>query len=175
MTAKNAAYWIRALDLEPHPEGGFYRQTFRSALILPKPALPGGFEGGRPASTAIYFLLEQGNFSAFHRLRSDEHWHFYSGSPLLVHQIAPGGRCSQTRLGPDPDAGEHFQAVVPAGIWFASELAPGKLQTDAVPYALVGCTVAPGFDFGDFELATGETLANIYPQHRDLIVRLTRS
>jgi hypothetical protein len=179
---KDANYWIHHLDLQPHPEGGYYRQTYRAHLSLPKSGLPPEFSGPRPASTAIYFLLKAGDFSAFHRLRSDELWHFYSGSSVLVHVIAPDGAYSSIHLGPNPEAGEAFQSVVMAGCWFASEIAPQIAENDARPqpnptpetYALVGCTVAPGFDFDDFELARREALANRYPQHRELITRLTR-
>ena len=173
---KDANFWIHHLDLKPHPEGGYFRQTYRADLLLPKAGLPDGFAGPRPASTAIYFLLTAGDFSAFHRLRSDELWHFYFGVPLLIHVIAPDGAYSRINLGPNPEAGETFQAVVKAGCWFASEIAPQEAQSThpAQPYALVGCTVAPGFDFDDFELARREQLASRYPLHRELITRLTR-
>ena len=119
-------------------------------------------------STAIYFLLEGENFSAFHRLRSDEVWHFYAGSPLLVHIIDPGGMYSSILIGSDPEAGQVFQAVVPTGCWFGSHVA------DWNSWALVGCTVAPGFDFQDFELARRKELEAMYPQHRKIILNLTR-
>jgi len=164
----NANDWIRKLRLEPHPEGGHYRQTYRADLILPKQALPSEFSGARPASTAIYFLLEGKAFSAFHRLRSDELWHFHVGGPLLVHTIEADGRYSTIELGGDPEAGQALQAVVKAGCWFGSEVKDGK------SFALVGCTVAPGFDFEDFELARRDELVAIYPQHSGLIRRLTR-
>ncbi|MFZ0477527.1 MAG: cupin domain-containing protein [Terriglobales bacterium] len=167
----DAAYWIQKLDLTPHPEGGYYRQTYRSSLLLAKHALPPEFGGERAASTAIYFLLDEPNFSAFHRLRSDELWHFYLGKPLLIHVIEANGGYSAIRLGSDPDAGEVLQAVVRAGRWFASELAPEEAP---VRFALVGCTVAPGFDFEDFELARREDLRHRYPLHGDIIARLTR-
>jgi len=164
---KDAAYWIRKLDLKPHPEGGYYRQTYRAALVLPQDILPPNFAGPRPASTAIYFLLDAENFSAFHRLRSDELWHFYVGGSLLVHVIAADGTYSTIHLGNDPEAGDLFQGVVEAGCWFASEV------KDRKSFALVGCTVTPGFDFEDFELARCEELVRSYPQHRGLIDRLT--
>lgn len=166
---KDAAYWIQKLDLKPHPEGGYYRQTYRAELQLAREALPQQFTGPRPVSTAIYFLLEKDNFSAFHRLQSDELWHFYAGVALLVHVIDAEGRYSLLRLGSDPEADEALQAVVKAGCWFASEV------TDCKSFALVGCTVAPGFDFEDFELAQRAELARNYPQHRKIIEKLTRS
>lgn len=159
--------WIERLNLQPHPEGGYYRQTYRAPLILPHSALP-GYPGDRAASTAIYFLLAADQFSALHRLRSDEVWHFYAGSPLVVHVIEPNGVYQQLLLGSDAAAAEQFQAVVPAGCWFGSSLR----YPDT--YALVGCTVAPGFDFADFEMANRNDLTARYPQHRKIIERLTR-
>lgn len=164
---KTARYWIEKLRLEPHPEGGYFRQTYRSELVIAREALP-GFGGARPASTAIYYLLEGKSFSAFHRLRSDEVWHFYAGEALVVHVISPSAEHSSIVLGNDPKAAQVFQAVVPAGCWFASHIADWK------GWALVGCTVAPGFDFEDFEMGKREMLAARYSQHRELIERLTR-
>ncbi len=166
---KSAQYWIDKLNLIPHPEGGYYRETYRAQLSIPHDALPPGFTGPRLVSTAIYFLLEGHNFSAFHRLRSDELWHFYAGSPITVRVIEPEGSLSQIQLGGDPEAGEALQASVKAGRWFASCL------QDADSFALTGCTVAPGFDFADFELGKRSELIGLYPQHRKLIERLTRS
>jgi uncharacterized protein len=168
MTKKDAQYWIEKLQLIPHPEGGFYRQTFRSELTIERAGLPSSFPGSRAASTAIYFLLSGENFSAFHRLRSDEVWHFYAGAPLIVHVISERGHYLAITLGADLDAGQVLQAVVPAGCWFASHVADWK------SWALVGCTVAPGFEFEDFELAKRAELVQKYPQHRALIERLTR-
>ena len=165
---KDARYWIKKLDLAPHPEGGYFRQSYKASLMLPKSALPTEFSGERAASTAIYFLLKGGDFSAIHRLRSDEIWHFYAGVGLDVHVIAPSGKYFMIQLGSDAQAGQVFQAVVKAGDWFAAEVA------DANSFALVGCTVAPGFDFADFEMAKRAELARRYPQHRELIERLTR-
>jgi len=173
-----AQQWIYHLNLEPHPEGGWYRQTYRAPLTLPHSALP-GYGGDRAASSAIYFLLEGDQFSAFHRLRSDEVWHFYAGSGLVVHVITPDGEYQQLLLGSNAAVpqqlqeaerlqADQFQAVVPAGCWFGSS----PRQPDTV--ALVGCTVAPGFDFADFEMAKREELAARYPQHRNIIQRLTR-
>jgi uncharacterized protein len=167
-TTKDAAYWIQMLALERHPEGGYYRQTYRAGLTLAQGTLPSQFTGPRPVSTAIYFLLEGEDFSAFHRLRSDELWHFYVGGPLVVHVIESDGQYSEIQLGGDPDAGDVLQAVVKAGCWFASRVRDGE------SFALVGCTVAPGFDFEDFELAKRNELAWRYPQHRDVIAELTR-
>lgn len=166
--SQDAAYWIERLQLAPHPEGGYFRQTYRSEITIPQSALPPGFAGPRVASTAIYFLLEGENFSAFHRLHSDEMWHFYAGAPLAVHVINPEGEHSEILLGSAPEAGNTFQAVVPAENWFASHVADWR------GWALVGCTVAPGFDFADFELANREHLLKSCPQHQQIIRRLTR-
>lgn len=165
---KDARYWKEKLRLEEHPEGGYFRQTYRSDVSIAKDALPAGFKGARAASTAIYFLLEGENFSAFHRLRSDEMWHFYEGAPLVVDVISPDGQHSSILLGRDPEAGQVLQAVVRAGCWFASHVADWK------SWALVGCTVAPGFEFDDFEIGKRGELGARYPQHRELIERLTR-
>jgi uncharacterized protein len=168
MTEKNAKYWVERLKLEPHPEGGYFRQTYKADLMIAREALPTRFGGARAASTAIYFLLEGQNFSAFHRLQSDEVWHFYAGSPLLVHVIEATGKHTAIPLGDDPEAGQSVQAVVPAGCWFASHVADWK------SWALVGCTVAPGFDFEDFEMGKRAELVKKYPQHKEIIERLTR-
>ncbi|HYM05696.1 MAG TPA: cupin domain-containing protein [Terriglobales bacterium] len=165
---KSARYWIDKLNLIPHPEGGYYRETYRSELSIVREALPPQFTGPRLVSTAIYFLLQDGNFSAFHRLRSDELWHFYAGSAISVHVIDPDGAYSEIQLGNNPDAGEVLQAAVKAGHWFASRV------RDPKTFALAGCTVAPGFDFADFEMGKRAELARLYPQHRKLIESLTR-
>jgi predicted cupin superfamily sugar epimerase len=165
---KNAQYWIDRLSLSPHPEGGHYRVTYQSALTIVQDALPSAFHGNRSASTAIYFLLAQKDFSAFHRIASDELWHFYIGSALIVYVIDPAGNYSELHLGDAFEAGEVFQAVVKAGCWFASRL------KNPAGFALIGCTVAPGFDFADFELAKRSDLAATYPRHRKLIEELTR-
>ena len=162
----DAQYWIHHLGLSPHPEGGYYRVTYKSDLTIVRSALPSSYQGDRSASTAIYFLLDEGNFSAFHRIASDEVWHFYAGSSLVVYVIDPEGNYSELHLG--SDEGEEFQAVVKAGCWFASRV------RDAVGFALVGCTVAPGFDFADFELGVRSELIRAFPAHRKLIEELTR-
>lgn len=163
-----AQYWIDQLKLERHPEGGFFRQTYRAPLVIEQHALPPTFRGRRSASTAIYFLLAGEDFSALHRLAADEAWHFYAGTALLVHSIDPCGNHSMIKLGQNPEAGEQFQCVMSAGYWFGSCLE----RPDE--YAVVGCTVAPGFDFADFELAERDGLIARYPQHRELIDKLTR-
>lgn len=159
---------INYLHLQPHPEGGFYKETYRSGGTISREVLPPNFNGDRSYSTAIYFLLQRGDYSAFHRIESDECWHFYQGGTLLIHIIDQHGTYSCVRLGKQIDDGEVFQYVVPAHSWFASEPA------DGVQFSLVGCTVAPGFDFADFEMAAKETLSTLFPHHLAIIHRLCR-
>lgn len=159
---------VEKFRLAPHPEGGYFKENYRSPEIIPGTCLPKRFKGLRNYSTAIYFLLEKGIFSAFHKIQSDECWHFYSGETLLIYVIQLNGKLDTIKLGSNIAAGEQFQAVVPAQCWFASEPAPGT------EYALVGCTVAPGFDFNDLELAKWNELSKLFPQHLALIKRLSR-
>ena len=160
---------IQHYNLLPHPEGGFFRQTYAAAEQISKEALPERFEGARSFSTAIYFLLPYGSFSAFHRIKSDEVWHFYEGCPLNIHVIHPNGQYECLNLGNDLNNGESYQLVVPANAWFASEPV-GEPGT----FSLVGCTVSPGFDFSDFELAAAAVLIHQFPLHQQLISRLCR-
>jgi predicted cupin superfamily sugar epimerase len=154
---------IEKYQLIAHPEGGYYRSTYRAELVLPASSLPSTFGGERPVSTAIYFLLEAGDFSAFHRIKSDECWHFYKGDPLWIHCLYPEGAYHRFTVGAGDEADQHCQLVVPAGTWFASEPASGSA------YSFVGCTVSPGFDFADFEMASAARLAATYPACQDLI------
>lgn len=163
-----AARWVERLGLVPHPEGGLYRQVYRSAELVPGAALPPRFGGDRVFSTAIYFLLQGQDFSALHRIKQDEVWHFYDGAGLTVHVLDEAGVYSTIRLGKDLDAGEEPLGVVPAGRLFGASVRDGR------SWSLVGCTVAPGFDFADFEMPTRAELCRLYPQHRALIERLTR-
>jgi predicted cupin superfamily sugar epimerase len=164
----DARQWIEALNLRPHPEGGYFRETYRAAEVIRQGHLPERFGGDRAFSTAIYFLLSGGDFSAWHRLKQDEMWHFYDGRPLTVHVIDPDGSYSQIRVGRNVAKGEQLQAFVRGGRFFAATV------DDPAGYALVGCTVAPGFDFDDFEMPGRERLVAMYPQHRALIEKLTR-
>ncbi|RMF60538.1 MAG: cupin domain-containing protein [Calditrichaeota bacterium] len=165
---KPAGYWIDILKLQPHPEGGYYREIYRSNEIVKKEHLPERFNGDRCLATSIYFLLEGNDFSSFHRLKSDEIWNFYTGSSLTIYSIHPNGILTQIFLGDDYEAGEVFQAVVPAGCWFAARVNVSN------SYSLVGCTVAPGFEFDDFELGKREQLLKQFPQHQQLIRQFTR-
>ncbi len=157
--------YVELLKLQPHPEGGWYRETFRSNEIHAGDTV---FPAGRNYATAIYFLITAGNFSAFHRIKSDETWHFYSGDALEVIQIDAAGNFKKILLGNDLNSGAIFQYTVPAGVWFASRVS-GKGK-----FALTGCTVAPGFDFRDFEIAEREKMIKQFPEHRNIITSLTR-
>lgn len=162
---KDLNYWIEHLELKSHPEGGWYKEVYRSEEEIPVNGLPVRYKGSRSFSTSIYYLLEKGQISALHRIQSDEQWHFYAGSPLSVFIIHPNGILENLVIGSNPEKGEVFQGVVKAGCWFGSMVEEG--------YALVGCTVSPGFDFADFELGKREELLHQYPQHKEIILRLT--
>lgn len=157
---REAAYWIEHLNLAPHPEGGFYRETYRAAEYIPAKALPARFDGDRSFSTGIYFLLRAEDRSRLHRIQSDEMWHFYAGTSLSVY-VLHNGELSIHVLGQDLAQGEQLQVVVPAGAWFGA-------RVNTTGYVLAGCTVAPGFDFADFEMADHTLLQN-FPQHANLL------
>lgn len=159
-----AATLVARLGLQAHPEGGHYRETYRAGMRVTRP------DGAvRDAATAILYLLDGDAYSAWHRIRSDETWHFHAGQALLVHVLHDDGSLLTHRLGNTlDDELAVFQATVPGGCWFAAELAsPGGLA-----YALAGCTVAPGFEFSEFELADTEALARAYPAHAAVLRRL---
>lgn len=164
---KTARYWVEKYHMQAHPEGGYFAETYRSAETIPQDALPKRFEGERNFSTGIYFLLESHQFSALHRIQSDEMWHFYYGTPLNVYYIDHQGFVQTIKLGDNPENGEVFQAVVPSGVWFGSK------PSQPNGYSLVGCTVAPGFSFADFEMASREKLMKQYPEHKEIINILT--
>jgi predicted cupin superfamily sugar epimerase len=159
---------IRLLQLQPHPkEGGHFRETYRAAESLPPDALASRYGGARSVSTAIYYLLTPTTYSALHRLQSDEVFHFYLGSPVRMLQLFPDGAARTIVLGPDLLAGHQVQVVVPRGVWQGSLLEPGG------DFALLGCTVAPGFEYADYEGGRRDALIAQYPQFTDLIGRLT--
>lgn len=166
--SKEAAAIIAALGLVPHPkEGGWFRETFRSAETLTESALGGRYAGPRAESTAIYYLLTPATFSALHRLASDEVFHFYAGDPVEQLRLFPDGRGEVVTIGNDLAAGQRPQVVVPRGVWQGARLAPGGR------YALLGCTVAPGFDYADYAGADGAALAAAYPRFAAKIAALT--
>lgn len=159
---------IEQLGLLPHPEGGYFKEVYRSDEKIGCNALPDRFSGERNFCTSIYFLLAEKDKSHFHRIKSDEIWHFYSGTTLILHRIDSAGNYSSIKIGNDILADETPQAVIPHGNWFAAEV------EDKNSYALVGCTVSPGFDFADFELANQKDLGENFPQHSELIKRFTK-
>lgn len=159
---------IELLNLKPHPEGGFYKETYRSEGGIPKDVLPSEYSGNRSYATGIYFMLTADTFSAFHKINQDEMWHFYDGSPIELHMISENGVYSCVHIGRDIENGEHLQYVVPGGVWFASRV------KDNAEYALLGCTVAPGFDFDDFTLPNASEMTKLFPQHSEIIGELTR-
>jgi len=163
-----AQYWVQQLGMQAHPEGGYFKEVYRSAVTVPRQGLPQYFAGTRPVCTSIYFMLVGQQFSAMHRFKSDEIWHFYAGTALTIYVLHTNGTVQELALGNNPDAGESLQVVVPAGLWFGAKV------NNPNGYTLAGCTVAPGFDFNDFELANRHALIKAYPQHQDLIISLTR-
>lgn len=165
---KSAEYWIKALNLQPHPEGGFYKETYKSNERFQSSSLPSRYNDSRPFGTSIIFLITSQNFSSFHQLKSDEVWHFYDGSALALYLISNEGKLETHVLGKNVDRGESLQVLMPHSHWFAGEVAQPE------SYALVGCTVFPGFEYDDLILGSKKTLCEKYPKHRALITRLTR-
>jgi predicted cupin superfamily sugar epimerase len=155
---RTAPYWIDKLQLTKHPEGGYYREVYRSDEFVHKKNLPDRYSSFRSFSTSIYFLLESHEFSAFHRLKSDEIWHFYEGSAITILMIDQHGEFRKIILGRNQEKDEVFQAIIPKGCWFAAYV------KDHPSFALVGCTVAPGFDFEDFEMGKKEELYKLFPE-----------
>jgi len=161
---------IRLLQLKPHPrEGGFFRETYRAAETITAAALPERYGGARSHGTAIYYLLAPATFSALHRLASDEVFHFYAGDPVRMLQLLPDGQGRAIVLGPDVTRGQQPQVLVPRGVWQGSVLELGGA------YALLGCTVAPGFDYEDYESGRRDELLAAYPEFADLIRRLSHA
>jgi predicted cupin superfamily sugar epimerase len=162
MMQKTTPFWINHLNLQPHPEGGYYKEVFRSGVEVMRAET----QNIKQACTSIYYLLEGSDFSGFHRLASDELWYFHKGAPLHIHIIDNEGVHTTIELSDGP-AGS-LQAVIPPNTWFAAEL-PSQSG-----FALVSCAVAPGFDFAEFEMAKKQDLLTQYPQHTHLLNRLCR-
>jgi uncharacterized protein len=158
---------IRIHDLKPHPEGGYFRETYRSGERIAHGCLPARFGGDRCYSTAIYYLLPSGSVSRLHRIASDEVWHFYLGGPLTIFELPHDEPAIQVVLGSDVERGQRLQHVVRAGAWFGAYPSAGS------DYCFVGCTVAPGFDFPDLEIANRHDLLDKYPKAKDVIEKLT--
>jgi uncharacterized protein len=168
MTAHTAQHWISTLGLNPHPEGGFFKEIYRAEGVIVQPLLPLRYSGARVYATTIYYLLESNNFSSLHRLRSDEQWIHIDGGALTIRSIDNDGTYEQQHIGKNLDAGENPFALVTHGKWF------GATVDTPNSFCLVGCFVAPGFDFEDFELAKRAELIHQFPQHAELITKLTR-
>jgi uncharacterized protein len=163
---KKAEYWIDRLNLLAHPEGGFYKETYRAEESIAVEALPQRFNGKRNFATSIYFLLRSEDCSMFHRIKSDELWHYHAGSSLSIYALIDG-KLEVYKLGSNPEQGESLQVVIPANCWFGA-----KVHVEN-SYVLAGCTVSPGFDFNDFELAKRNELLLMYPEHAEIIIKLT--
>ena len=162
-----AADWINRLDLVEHPEGGYYREAYRSTETIAAAALPERFGGDRPVATSIYFLITRERPSRFHRLHADEVWYHHAGATLTLHLLhEESGAYDALRLGVDAGDDVEPQRVVSAGTWFGASVEEGA-------FALVGCAVAPGFHFDDFEIGEEEALHALFPAHRSIIARLT--
>lgn len=158
---------IQTLQLEQHPEGGYFRETYRSSEHFKPNYHSNAFPSDRPYSTAIYYLLKKDQMSKFHRIRSDEIWHFHAGSPATIHIIHPDSLYEARYLGPDIQNGQYFQHAVPAQSWF------GVTIDESGSFMLASCTVSPGFDFKDFEMADAYRLRQAFPEHRAIIEKLT--
>ncbi len=168
----------RVLGLKAHPrEGGWFAETYRTGAMLPasvfaNSADPVRYDGPRRLSTAIYYLLEPRTFSEMHRLASDEVFHHYAGAAVEMLQLWPSGRVERVVIGTDLPAGQRPQVVVPKGVWQGSRMLPGEDGPES--WALLGCTVSPGFEYADYETGTRAELAERFPEMRELIVALTR-
>jgi predicted cupin superfamily sugar epimerase len=163
---------ISALQLRPHPiEGGHFRETYRASGMVPASLLPPGYppEGSRSLGTSIYYLLTPETFSEMHRLPTEEVFHFYLGGPVRMLQLMADGSGREVIIGPDILVGQQPQVIVPAGVWQGSALEPG------VEFALLGATMAPGFDYADYEQGRSADLVARYLAYGDAIRRLTRA
>lgn len=164
---KSAKYWIDMLNLVKHPEGGYFSEVYRSDENIEQNALPERYNGKRSMATSIYFLLKSDEFSSFHRIQSDETWHFYTGTTLELFVLDDNKKLTCHLLGQDPEKGENLQFTIPRNHWFAGRV------IDKNSYALLGCTVTPGFHFDDFELANRAQLIAEFPQQKTIITELT--
>jgi uncharacterized protein len=150
-------------------EGGYFAETYRSTEMIPAECLHGRYSGARSVCTAIYYLLEPGTFSEIHRVASDEIFHFYLGDPVEMLQLWPDGSGKRVLIGTDLESGIAPQVVVPHGVWQGTRLVAGGA------FALLGCTVSPGFEYADYESGSRNSLSEAYPGHKDMICELTRS
>jgi len=158
---KSSQDWVKQLNLEPHPEGGYYRRIYESLQSMDTPS------GKRHSATAIHYLLEANDFSAWHKIKQDELWFYHAGATLTVHHIDPLGKIVSQQLGANDD----MSITIAANTWFCAEITQSNSPQD---YSLVSCVVSPGFDFEDFELGHAKQLSKAFPQHEALIKRLCR-
>ena len=166
---KNRAnYYISKLNLSPHPEGGYFKEIYRSDEIINEKHLPERYNADRAFSTSIYFLLERNQVSRFHKIKSDEIWHYYVGSGVKIYVIEKNGEIKEILLGSKLEQGELPQVVINKNSWFGAEL------LDKSSFSLLGCTVSPGFEYNDFELGESKKLLNLFPQHEKIIKKLTK-
>ncbi len=163
---RSADYWVQKLGLQPHPEGGFYKEIYRSTEGVAAGNLPERYLGARSFATSIYYLLQGNDFSAFHRIKSDEIWSYIDGGSANIYSLTPEGELKEETLG--TGEGATPQIIVPKQTWFAADLVSKK------SYILVSCFVAPGFDFTDFELADRAKMQQLFPLHTDIIRNLTK-
>lgn len=158
---------INQLELLPHPEGGYYKETYRSEGNINSDSLNENYTGKRSYSTCIYFLLTSVDFSAFHKIAQDEIWHFHEGSSITLHTISEKGIHQEHQIGTDFSKGHKPQLVVDGNHWFAASV------SEENSYALVSCTVSPGFDFSDFILPSRSELIQKFPEHKKLVTEYT--
>ena len=164
---RSASYWKEKLKMLPHPEGGFFKETYRAEELTRKEHLPERFKGDRNHSTGIFYLLEKDQCSKFHRIKSDEMWHFYDGESLIVYEFDEDSKLIENKLGLNVDENEIPQLTIKAGRWFGAKMS----KPDS--YCLAGCTVSPGFHFDDFEIGDRDELLKMFPQHGKIIEQLT--
>ncbi|HKI79374.1 MAG TPA: cupin domain-containing protein [Ignavibacteriaceae bacterium] len=165
---EKAKYYIDKLKLKKHPEGGYYNEIYSAGEIIEADVLPVRYEGARVFSTSIFFLLEGEQISSLHKLKSDEIWHFYDGSTINIYIISSNGKLEKRTLGRNLENDELIQTVIEKNNWFGADL------NDKSSYGLIGCTVAPGFDFDDFEIGKREELLKKFPDQKDIILNITK-
>jgi len=165
---EKAKYYIDKLKLKKHPEGGYYNEIYSAGEIIEADVLPVRYEGARVFSTSIFFLLEGEQISSLHKLKSDEIWHFYDGSTINIYIISSNGKLEKRTLGRKLENDEVIQTVIEKDNWFGADL------SDKNSYGLIGCTVAPGFDFDDFEIGKREELLKKFPDQKDIILNITK-
>lgn len=162
-----AAYWIDQLGLQAHPEGGYFYESYRSSETIEQKHLPERYGGDRHYASAIYFLLQEYDFSAFHKLLSDEIWHYYAGDALNIYLFNRNNQLETYTLGKNLNKGEKMQILIPHGHWFAAEV------TEKTGYCLAGCTTSPAFEYEDLEIGHRKQLISMFPEYAKLIERLT--